>query len=130
MATKTLIAAKKAPAKKVAAKKASKPIAATKKAPIKKATATKALDDVLAAQGPFIQPVVATTKAKPAKVEPKATKEPKVAREGTKTEIAEAIYLKMKGNARKDIIAEFIDKAKLTVAGAGTYYSNFKKKHG
>lgn len=57
----------------------------------------------------------------------KADKAPK---EGSKMAIATDLYLKMKSEQRKDVIAEFIDKAKLTSAGASTYFEILRKKHG
>lgn len=44
--------------------------------------------------------------------------------------IAEAIFVQQfKKARRRDIIAQFVEFAKLTVGGAPTYYNNFKKKY-
>ena len=40
------------------------------------------------------------------------------------------IYVKNKDKARKEIIALFISKAKLTKAGSATYYALIKKRLG
>ena len=45
----------------------------------------------------------------------------------SKKAAAVEIFKSMEGAKRKEIIAEFMDKAGLTKAGAGTYYYNIKK---
>lgn len=88
---------------------------------------SKKLDAALkAAQGPVITKKPAAKKAG----KPVAKSEVKPARTGSKMEIASAIYLKMKGQPRADILAKFISEAKLTKAGANTYVALLRKKHG
>lgn len=57
----------------------------------------------------------------------------KTPREPTKMEIATAIYLhlsKQKNVTRKEIVEQFVAKAKLSAAGASTYYQLVKAKLG
>ena len=61
---------------------------------------------------------------------PKAEKKPKAP---TKMEIASAIYVRMskqKDMTRKQIVKQFIAEAKLSAAGASTYYQLIKAKLG
>ncbi len=61
---------------------------------------------------------------------PKAEKKPKAP---TKMEIASAIYLRMckqKDVTRKQIVEQFVAEAKLSAAGASTYYQLIKAKLG
>ena len=61
---------------------------------------------------------------------PKAEKKPKVP---TKMEIASAIYVRMskqKDMTRKQIVEQFVVEAKLSAAGASTYYQLIKAKLG
>jgi hypothetical protein len=60
---------------------------------------------------------------KPSKVEKKGERK---ARTGTKMQKAIALF--DKSAARKDVIAKFMSEAKLTKAGAATYYALVKKK--
>ena len=115
MATKTL---KKTTARKPAAKKTVKPVAKTalKTAPkvvISDAAATMHLTD--------LQPA---TKTAPKAVAKKAIKEGK-----SKMELATELFVKMKGEPRKTVIAAFIDRAGLTKAGSNTYYAIIKAKN-
>ena len=60
----------------------------------------------------------------------KAEKKPKAP---TKMEIASAIYMRMskqKDMTRKQIVEQFVAEAKLSVAGASTYYQLIKAKLG
>lgn len=60
----------------------------------------------------------------------KAEKKPKVP---TKMEIASAIYLRMskqKDVTRKQVVEQFVTQAKLSAAGASTYYQLIKTKLG
>ena len=61
---------------------------------------------------------------------PKAEKKPKAP---TKMEIASAIYVRMskqKDMTRKQIVEQFVAEAKLSAAGASTYYQLIKAKLG
>lgn len=60
--------------------------------------------------------------------EPAAPKPPSMAKEAQK--VFDRLYPKvLEGKkARKDVIAEFVEKVGLTKAGANTYYQNMKKK--
>ena len=61
---------------------------------------------------------------------PKAEKKPKAP---TKMEIASAIYMRMskqKDMTRKQIVEQFVAEAKLSAAGASTYYQLIKAKLG
>lgn len=53
-----------------------------------------------------------------------------VSKTGSKVEKALLIYNTMtsEGKVRKDIIKTFMDQLDMSVAGAGTYYQNIKKK--
>jgi hypothetical protein len=65
------------------------------------------------------------------KAEPvKAKKEKKEYEPRGKMAQAIDIYVKNKDKARKEIIALFISKAKLTKAGSATYYALIKKRLG
>jgi len=69
---------------------------------------------------------VAKKTAKKAPVKPSQTASNK-----SKVQIATEIFNRMYGKkdvSRKDIILEFMKKAKLSQAGAQTYYQNLKKK--
>jgi hypothetical protein len=46
----------------------------------------------------------------------------------SKKDIAVTIFANMSGAKRKEVIAEFMDKAGLSKAGASTYYFNIKKE--
>lgn len=46
----------------------------------------------------------------------------------SKADIARGIFAEMQGATRKDVIARFMSEARLTKAGAATYYQNFKAK--
>lgn len=97
------IIVKKPVAKKAAAKKVVKPDAAT----------NDKLDKALAARPPI---VVKAMKSGPArKSEPKAGGP-------TKRELAQAIFDRMKGKSRKEVIAVFQAEAGLTPAGSSTYF--------
>lgn len=65
------------------------------------------------------------SKAKPAEKK----EAPKKDKSGgpSKADLARAIFDKMKDKPRKDVIQAFMDEAKLTKAGASTYYANIKK---
>jgi len=56
------------------------------------------------------------------------TKKPRKARTGTKMERCKEIVKSNPGLVRKALIAKFISDAKLTKAGANTYYSLVMKK--
>ncbi|MDN2675110.1 hypothetical protein OX459_27290 [Janthinobacterium sp. SUN026] len=61
---------------------------------------------------------------------PKTEKKPKAP---TKMEIASAIYVRMskqKDMTRKQIVEQFVAEAKLSAAGASTYYQLIKAKLG
>lgn len=60
-------------------------------------------------------------KAKPT-TKPAASKEAKV----NKKADARAIFVKMAGQKRKEVITAFVDTVGLSTAGASTYYQNFK----
>ena len=45
----------------------------------------------------------------------------------TKAELACAIFIKIKGTPRKDVVQALVSEAGLTVAGAATYYANCKR---
>jgi hypothetical protein len=79
-------------------------------------------------------PVEVVKKSKTVLIKPdlviKAEEPAKAPKDGSKMAIATDIYLKMISSARKDVIAEFVDKAKLTSAGASTYFEILRKKHG
>jgi transcription initiation factor TFIIIB Brf1 subunit/transcription initiation factor TFIIB len=47
--------------------------------------------------------------------------------ESSKAGLARAMFKKMNGKPRKEIIQQFIDKLDLTEAGAATYYQTLKK---
>ncbi len=49
-------------------------------------------------------------------------------REGSKMALAVEVYRDNKDKARKDILKLFMDKVKLTKAGANTYFAIIKKK--
>ncbi|WP_332751836.1 hypothetical protein [Hydrogenophaga sp.] len=48
----------------------------------------------------------------------------------SKMSLATELYNKHKAEGRKVVLAAFIEQAKLTKAGANTYYANLKKKLG
>ena len=48
--------------------------------------------------------------------------------ESSKAGMARALFKKLAGKPRKEIIQQFIDKLKLTPAGAATYYQSLKKQ--
>jgi hypothetical protein len=48
---------------------------------------------------------------------------------GSKMDRAKAVYNRMAGAARKDVIAAFVSEVGLTPAGAGTYYQQIKSKN-
>lgn len=50
-------------------------------------------------------------------------------RKQTKQQIAEQVYLDMKGKDKKEIIAAIIEKTGTTPSGANTYFCSIKKKH-
>ena len=66
-----------------------------------------------------------TTAKKPAKKVPAK----KVAKPESKAGKARAIFKKMKGAARKDVISTFMKDAGLTKSGASTYFQNIKKEN-
>ncbi len=90
----------------------------------KKATST--VDQILKNQGPIIVKA-SETKAGP-KIAAKTTKAPKADKGPSKMDEAIKVWNSMPKAQRKDVIAAFIDKAKLTKAGANTYYSLIKAK--
>lgn len=47
--------------------------------------------------------------------------------ESSKAGLARAMFKKMSGKPRKEVIQQFVDKLKLTSAGAATYYQSLKK---
>lgn len=47
--------------------------------------------------------------------------------ESSKAGMARALFKKLAGKPRKDIIQQFVDKLKLTPSGAATYYQTLKK---
>lgn len=47
--------------------------------------------------------------------------------ESSKAGMARALFKKMSGKPRKEVIQQFVDKLKLTSAGAATYYQSLKK---
>lgn len=98
--------------------KPSKAAPAAKKAVLEKAP----VEVVKKSKTVLIKPDLVIKAEEPAK----AVKAPK---DGSKMAIATDIYLRMISSARKDVIAEFVDKAKLTSAGASTYYEILRKKH-
>jgi hypothetical protein len=51
-------------------------------------------------------------------------------REGSKMALALQVFKDNKGKERKDILKLFIDKVKLSKAGANTYYQLLKSKYG
>lgn len=112
---------------KKAVKTVSKP---SKSAPAaKKAVPAKAPVEVVKKSKTVLvkpEPVIKPEPVVKTEGEAKPTKAPK---EGSKMALATDIYLKMISSARKDVIAEFVDKAKLTSAGASTYYEILRKKH-
>lgn len=61
-------------------------------------------------------------------VETGSTGTPEAVKSPSKADVARGIFVEMKGSPRKDVIARFISEAKLTKAGAATYYQNFKSK--
>lgn len=119
----------KTPAKKTPAKTSAAPLKMpTKKtAPIKVASAeTQKLVD---------QQVAMLKKGSNRIVMP-PIKDAKVAGEKTsasgpsKMSVATELYNKHKAEGRKVVLAAFINEAKLTKAGANTYFANLKKKLG
>ncbi len=114
--TKTTTKAVKPTARKTVATKTVKPAA--------KKTVSK-VDQILKNQGPIIVKAD-QTKAGP-KIAPK-TPNAKAEKGPSKMDAAIAVWDSMPKAARKDIIAAFIDKAKLTKAGANTYYALIKVK--
>jgi len=73
------------------------------------------------------------TEGKPVKDETPVTKPEKTPKPPTKMEIASAIYLRMskqKDVTRKQIVELFVAEAKLSAAGASTYYQLIKAKLG
>jgi hypothetical protein len=52
----------------------------------------------------------------------------KISKKDSKKDIAVTIFVNMSGAKRKEVIAEFMDKAGLSKAGASTYYFNIKKE--
>jgi hypothetical protein len=48
--------------------------------------------------------------------------------ESSKAGMARALFTRLKGKPRKEIIQQFVDKLKLTPAGAATYYQSMKKQ--
>ena len=47
--------------------------------------------------------------------------------ESSKAGMARALFKKMSGKPRKEVIQQFVDKLGLTAAGAATYYQSLKK---
>lgn len=47
--------------------------------------------------------------------------------ESSKAGLARAMFKKLAGKPRKEVIQQFVDKLKLTSAGAATYYQSLKK---
>jgi hypothetical protein len=126
----------KKPAAKVVSKPAAKkpsikmPPAAKKEVPAKKIKAASAetmqLADQQVAQlkkgsSRIVMPDLKTKVAgeKPVKEGPPS-----------KMSLATELYNKHKAEGRKVVLAAFIEQAKLTKAGANTYYANLKKKLG
>jgi hypothetical protein len=67
-------------------------------------------------------------KAEPAPKEKKARVKADGPRPGSKMEKAVTIFKENKGKERKEILKLFMDRVKLTQAGANTYYATIKKK--
>lgn len=78
--------------------------------------------DTKALSKPSVGPKKASNKGKMAK----SPKQPRAERKGTKMQKAIALFDKTL--SRKDVIAKFMSEAKLTKAGAATYYALVKKK--
>lgn len=64
-----------------------------------------------------------------AEPEKKARAKQEGPREGSKMALAVKLFQDNKGKERKDILKLFMDKVKLTQAGANTYYATIKKKY-
>lgn len=117
----------KTPAKKTPAKTSAAPLKMpTKKtAPIKVASAeTQKLVDQQVAMLKKGSNRIVMPPIKDAKVAGEKTSGP------SKMSVATELYNKHKAEGRKVVLAAFINEAKLTKAGANTYFANLKKKLG
>ena len=114
---------------KITVKPAAKKTVATKAVkPAAKKTATSTVDQILKNQGPIIVKAAQTKGAAAVKTKVKAEQAPKADKGPSKMDEAIKVWDSMPKAERKDVIKAFQERAKLTPAGANTYYALIKAR--